>query len=923
MLVNNILFFLGSTNFDTSNVDCCYTEFSTCCANDSGIDEIELPLEKPFILLPTTSSCQNVTNTTSKMEYFDFNVGSMYTGIISPSSGTHPYVRSFINKEEMIMRYHICYYEPTVKNIGRLGLRAAMQINEVNAYYPLGIELGLFRDDNIVTFGEYSALMINITINTNCTVFATALNFSLSNGFSVYKGAIYPFVPCGKSVNLTVTFETTLASGTRVITTRELTMVSKTNILVFISNHTSLQLPTIASEINSLQSQMNYVNNTFAREVRIIKCFYKTVADFRYKLRNYGNKEESDPNRIHGIIAVDTVQIDDIMNSYAILNEIPLIIGRTTYQETIKSNNVSLQFALSGNSHIYRALSELEELNITEIVIVRSANLQIPASFVHHMLKSGIIIRKDIIIAGNGSEEMTRKALSVLQSQIVDIYFMIDGAMATNFFIGAVKARISPMDGYNWISGSQDGVYERGIGAKDCYELKPISCGKAFQGSMMFRSFDPAQYASSYVDGGAIRFDDLSSKADLMLRKDMILDGITVFVKTIKLLALMNSSITTNMILNFAATSDLDRLSGRLFSPSITVSSDSPMNVKKCRKGWTGLNCSFPICDIHKCITGQGTCVGHEICECFKGFFGRSCSGLCSCQNDGVCKAGALGDGTCTQCNWLYDGLYCEKATVLQALIAACSGSLIVGIIITCYILKACRPRQASIKIGEHDESRWIVDWDSFADMEEIDMKESAVARHLSKKIRYTSYYKGKFNDECVFVKALKRKPVKLSVDARVEIRKAAEVDHVNIEQVKAVCLGPPFVAIVTELVSMGSLYDALHNENVDLPLEIKYSFMEDVSTGMAYLHDEYSMTHGRLKSTNCLLHKGWRVKITDFGLASLRRNVGGGFGNYAVPTVNNGYANLDQQIQSAMPTDYNSEFSLSVCYFDLVIARK
>ena len=912
-LSNDMLFFLGTTNFDTSNVDCCYTEFSNCCANDSGIDEIELPAEKPFILLPTTSSCQNVSNTTSKMEYFDLNAGSMYTGIISPSSGIHPYVRSFISKGKMIMRYHICYYEPTVKEVGRLELRAAMRMNEVNAYYPLGIELGLFRDDNIVTFGEYSAVVINITINANCTVFATALNFLLSNGFSVYKGAIYPFVPCGKSVNLTVTFVTTLASGTRVITTRELTMVSKTNILVFISNHTSQQLPTIASEINSLQWQMNYVNNTFAREVQVIKCFYKTVEDFHYKLRNYGNKDENDPNRIHGIVAVDTVEIDDVLNSYAILNEIPLIIGRTTHQETVRSNNVSLQFELSGSSHLYRALSELEELNITEIVIVRSANLQIPAGFVHYMLKSGINIRKDIMIAGDGSEEMTRKTLSVLQSQIVDIYFMIDEAMATNFFIGAVKARISPMDGYNWISGSPDGVYERGIGAKECYELKPISCGKAFQGSIMFRSFDPAQYASSYVDGGAFRFVDSSSnQADLMLRRDMILDGITVLVKAIKSLAFMNISITTNWILNFAATSDLDRLGGRLFSPSITVSSDSPITVEKCRKGWTGLNCSFPMCDIHKCITGQGVCVGYELCECFKGFFGRSCSGLCSetCQNDGVCKEGALGDGTCTQCNWLYDGLYCEKATVLQALIAACSGSLIVGIIITCYILKTCRPRQASIKIGEHDESRWIIDWDSLSDMEEIDMKQSAVACHLSKKIRYTSYYKGKFNDEFVFVKALKKKPVKLSVDARVEIRKAAEVDHVNIEQVKAVCLGPPVVAIVTELVSMGSLYDALHNENVDVPLEIKYSFMEDISRGMAYLHDEYSMTHGRLKSTNCLLHKGWRVKITDFGLASLRRNVGGGFGNYAVPTVNSGCANLDQQIQSSMPTDYNSEFS-------------
>lgn len=917
--------FLGTTNFDTSNADCCYTEFSNCCANDGSIDEIKLPAEKPFILLPTTSSCQNVSNTKSKMEYFDFNVGSRYRRMISPSSGTHPYVTSFINRGNTMMRYHICYYEPIVKDINRLKLKAAMQTNEVNAYYPLAIEVGLFRDNTIVTFGDYSALMVNITIGTNCTVFTTAINLSLSNGFSVYKGAIYPFKHCANSVNLTITFDTTLAPSIRVTTAKELTMVSKTNIFVLISNYSSQQLPTIASEINLLESQMNYDNDTLGREVRIVKCFYNTVEDIRYQLRNYGNKDNSDPNRVHGIVAVDTLEIDDILNSYAVVNEIPLIIGRTKYEEIIMSNNISLQFVLSGINYLYTTLLEQEELNLTEIVIIRSANLQIPASFAHYLVNCGIVIRKDIMITGGASQDMIRKMLSVLQGQIVNIYFMIDEAIATDFFIGAVKARISPMDGYNWISGSQDGLYERGIGAKDCYELMPISCGKAFRGSMMFRSFNPWQYASSYIDGGAIRFDYSSSRIDLILRKDMILDGITALVKSINSLAYLNITITTNMILNFAATIDLDRLGGNLFSPSITVSSDSPINVDRCRQGWTGLNCSFPICVVHQCIAGQGVCVGNETCECFKGFFGRSCSGHCSktCQNDGICKEGALGDGTCKECNWLYDGHYCEKATVLQALIAACCGSLIVGIIVTCYILKKCRPRQASIKIGEHDESRWIVDWGSFYDMEEIDMMQGAVASHLSEKIHFTNYYKGKFNDECVFVKALKRKPAKLSVDVRVEIRKAAEVSHVNIEQVKAVCLGPPFVAVVTELVSMGSLYDALHNETVDVPIEIKYSFMEDISRGMAYLHDEYSMTHGRLKSTNCLLHKGWRVKITDFGLAGLRRNVGGGFENYDAPTVNNGYANLDRQIQSAMPTDYKSEFSFINLLFSFTFVRK
>ena len=39
----------------------------------------------------------------------------------------------------------------------------------------------------------------------------------------------------------------------------------------------------------------------------------------------------------------------------------------------------------------------------------------------------------------------------------------------------------------------------------------------------------------------------------------------------------------------------------------------------------------------------------------------------------------------------------------------------------------------------------------------------------------------------------------------------------------------------------------------------------------MEYIHKSPLKFHGRLKSSNCLLDSRWVVKITDFGLASLR----------------------------------------------------
>ena len=40
----------------------------------------------------------------------------------------------------------------------------------------------------------------------------------------------------------------------------------------------------------------------------------------------------------------------------------------------------------------------------------------------------------------------------------------------------------------------------------------------------------------------------------------------------------------------------------------------------------------------------------------------------------------------------------------------------------------------------------------------------------------------------------------------------------------------------------------------------------------MEYIHKSPLKFHGRLKSTNCLLDSRWVIKITDFGLARLRK---------------------------------------------------
>jgi len=74
-------------------------------------------------------------------------------------------------------------------------------------------------------------------------------------------------------------------------------------------------------------------------------------------------------------------------------------------------------------------------------------------------------------------------------------------------------------------------------------------------------------------------------------------------------------------------------------------------------------------------------------------------------------------------------------------------------------------------------------------------------------------------------------------------------------------------VALVTELLELGSLAKIVRDPNCVYEHEHIRDFAVDVCRGMAYLHAS-KIIHRDLKTRNLLFDKHWTVKVADFGLS-------------------------------------------------------
>ncbi|CAH1790845.1 unnamed protein product [Owenia fusiformis] len=106
------------------------------------------------------------------------------------------------------------------------------------------------------------------------------------------------------------------------------------------------------------------------------------------------------------------------------------------------------------------------------------------------------------------------------------------------------------------------------------------------------------------------------------------------------------------------------------------------------------------------------------------------------------------------------------------------------------------------------------------------------------------------------------------------EMKHMKDMNHDNINTFFGLTVGPKSAAVVSFYCSKGSLEDIINNVDIKLDFMFKHSMLCDLVEGMLYLHNSPLMSHGSLKSSNCLIDGRWQLKISDYGLCKVRHDV-------------------------------------------------
>ncbi|KAL7155041.1 hypothetical protein ABFS83_03G047100 [Erythranthe nasuta] len=140
----------------------------------------------------------------------------------------------------------------------------------------------------------------------------------------------------------------------------------------------------------------------------------------------------------------------------------------------------------------------------------------------------------------------------------------------------------------------------------------------------------------------------------------------------------------------------------------------------------------------------------------------------------------------------------------------------------------------------------------------------------------YGIVYRGVLDDNStVAVKNLLNNRGQAEREFKVEVEAIGRVRHKNLVRLLGYCAEGTHRILVYEYVNNGNLEQWIHGDvgpYSPLTWDIRMNIILGTAKGLTYLHEclEPKVVHRDIKSSNILLDKQWKAKVSDFGLAKL-----------------------------------------------------
>ncbi|CAJ0582466.1 unnamed protein product, partial [Mesorhabditis spiculigera] len=105
------------------------------------------------------------------------------------------------------------------------------------------------------------------------------------------------------------------------------------------------------------------------------------------------------------------------------------------------------------------------------------------------------------------------------------------------------------------------------------------------------------------------------------------------------------------------------------------------------------------------------------------------------------------------------------------------------------------------------------------------------------------------------------------------EFRLMRSIEQDNLNRFIGLSIDGPKIYSLWRFCHRGSLTDVITRGSMPLDGFFIYSLIMDIVNGLYFIHNSFLKCHGQLTSRSCLLDDRWQLKISQYGLSSLRTN--------------------------------------------------